>query len=59
LKIIGVREGDILEEIEKIEHNVIKETVGFIMQLVMFMQENQECLEAFKTFQKKTSSSLF
>lgn len=49
LQIIGVTEG-ILEETEKIEHNVSETTLERLRVLVTFMKENRLCLEAFMNY---------
>jgi Mn-dependent DtxR family transcriptional regulator len=53
LKIIGANKS-ILEETEKIEHNLSAETVQQIMLLVRFMEKNREWLEAFAAFQQNS-----
>lgn len=54
LQIIGVTEG-LLEETEKIEHNLSRKTVEQIMTLVRFMRDNQEWKEMFELYKQKTS----
>ncbi len=49
LLLIGVREG-ILEETEKIEHNIREETVTRIKTLVEFIRLDQKRLESFNTY---------
>lgn len=51
LKFIGANES-ILEETEKIEHNLSLETVKQIMLLVQFMEENQQWKDAFIAYKK-------
>ncbi len=46
LAIIGVKE-QLLEETEKIEHYISPETIGKIMLLVEFMEDNPEWMQAF------------
>ena len=55
LRIIGVEDG-ILQETEKIEHNVSTGTMERIMYLVRFFQENPDCLEAFHIFKQQSLS---
>lgn len=50
LRIIGVQEG-VLQETEKIEHNVSPATMERIILLVHFLQDHPECLEAFGRYQ--------
>jgi Mn-dependent DtxR family transcriptional regulator len=52
LMLIGVKEG-ILEETEKIEHNIREETVDRIKTLVEFMRKNQKRMLEFKEFLEK------
>ncbi|RJX18763.1 MAG: transcriptional regulator MntR [Ammonifex sp.] len=52
LSIIGVTEG-ILEETEKIEHNISEGTLERIRVLVAFMQEHRQWIDAFNDYQKK------
>ncbi len=56
LKIIGVTEG-LLEETEKIEHNISEETMLRIRILVNFMLEKQERINAFNRYLKENFSS--
>ena len=49
LAIIGVKE-QLLEETEKIEHYISQETIGKIMLLVEFMENNPEWMQAFNDF---------
>ena len=49
LSIIGVKE-QLLEETEKIEHYISPETIGKIMLLVEFMENNFEWKQAFYDF---------
>lgn len=51
LKFIGANKG-ILEETEKIEHNLSQETVKQIMLLVQFMEGNQQWMDAFTAYKK-------
>jgi Mn-dependent DtxR family transcriptional regulator len=53
LRFIGADQ-NVLEETEKIEHNLSAETVQQIMLLVRFMDENQRWMDAFKDY--KTES---
>lgn len=52
LGIIGVKE-QLLEETEKIEHYISPETIGRIMLLVEFMEDNPEWLQTFNDFIKR------
>ena len=52
LRIIGVEEG-ILQETEKIEHNVSPGTMEKIIVLVHFFKEHPDCQRAFHVFQKQ------
>ncbi|MDN5346590.1 MAG: hypothetical protein PWP65_154 [Clostridia bacterium] len=54
LKIIGTT-ANILEDTEKIEHNLSRETLTCIMQLVGFFRENPQWLEAYKEYCRKLS----
>ena len=49
LAIIGVKE-QLLEETEKIEHYISPETIGKIMLLVEFMENNPEWMQSFNGF---------
>ncbi|HBK52892.1 transcriptional regulator MntR [Syntrophomonas wolfei] len=51
LSIIGVKE-QLLEETEKIEHYISPETIGKIILLVEFMEDNPEWKQAFYDFKK-------
>lgn len=51
LRLIGVTEG-ILEETEKIEHNVSEATLERIRILVAFMKENRGLFDAFERYKK-------
>jgi DtxR family Mn-dependent transcriptional regulator len=51
LGIIGVKD-QLLEETEKIEHYISPETIGRIMLLVEFMEDNPEWLQTFNDFIK-------
>jgi Mn-dependent DtxR family transcriptional regulator len=53
LQIIGVEQG-VLQETEKIEHNVSPGTMQQIILLVHFFQKNPACREAFHTYQKES-----
>lgn len=46
LRLIGVK-NSILEETEKIEHSINKETLEQIRKLVKFMEKNKACREGF------------
>jgi Mn-dependent DtxR family transcriptional regulator len=52
LSIIGVAEG-ILEETEKIEHNISEGTLERVMILVAFMRNHRHCADAFNEYRKK------
>jgi Mn-dependent DtxR family transcriptional regulator len=52
LKIIGVS-GGILEETEKIEHNLSHQAVAQISILVQFLKENKTVLDDLRSYQKK------
>lgn len=52
LMLLGVKEG-ILEETEKIEHNIREETVTRIKSLVEFIRVDQKRLENFRTYMEK------
>lgn len=52
LRIIGVEDG-VLQETEKIEHNVSPGTMERIIMLVHFFKENPECIKAYHAFQKQ------
>jgi DtxR family Mn-dependent transcriptional regulator len=51
LRFIGANRS-VLEETEKIEHNLSTETVKQIMLLVQFMEENQQLMEAFTAYKQ-------
>jgi Mn-dependent DtxR family transcriptional regulator len=51
LRFIGA-DRSVLEETEKIEHNLGTETVKQIMLLVQFMEENQQLMEAFTAYKQ-------
>ena len=51
LRFIGANRS-VLEETEKIEHNLSSETVKQIMLLVQFMEENQQLMEAFTAYKQ-------
>jgi len=51
LRFIGATRS-VLEETEKIEHNLSTETVKQIMLLVQFMEENQQWMEAFTAYKQ-------
>jgi Mn-dependent DtxR family transcriptional regulator len=51
-RIIGVTEG-VLEETEKIEHNLSHQAVGQISILVQFLKENTPVLDDLHNYQKK------
>ncbi len=55
LRMLGVVEG-ILEETEKIEHNLSKETVNKINCLLNFFEGNSDIQEKFRNFQQEYSS---
>ena len=52
LAIIGVKE-QLLEETEKIEHYISPETIGKIMLLIKFMENDSEWLQAFNDFKNR------
>lgn len=52
LCIIGAQEG-VLEETEKIEHNVSPRTMECIMRLVMFFKRHPDYIEQFHNFQQQ------
>jgi Mn-dependent DtxR family transcriptional regulator len=51
LRFIGA-DRSVLEETEKIEHNLSTETVKQIMLMVQFMEQNQQLMEAFTAYKK-------
>ena len=55
LRFIGANRS-VLEETEKIEHNLSMETVKQIMLLVQFMEENQQWMEAFTAYKQSLVS---
>lgn len=55
LRMLGVVEG-ILEETEKIEHNLSKETVSKIHCLLHFFEDNSDIQEKFRNFQQEYAS---
>jgi Mn-dependent DtxR family transcriptional regulator len=51
LRFIGA-DRSVLEETEKIEHNLSTETVKQIMLMVQFMEQNQQLMEAFTAYKQ-------
>lgn len=56
LRFIGAN-GSVLEETEKIEHNLSSATVRQIMLLVQFIEENQQLMEAFTAYKQSLLKS--
>lgn len=54
LKLIGVKEENILSEAEKIEHTLSSETLHCLNDLVGFLSNNTSILEDFYDFKKNT-----
>jgi Mn-dependent DtxR family transcriptional regulator len=52
LRFIGA-DRSVLEETEKIEHNLSTETVKQIMLMVQFMEDNQQLMEAFTAYKQR------
>ena len=52
LRILDVSESEVLEETEKIEHTISKQTTKCFQDFVQFIEENPEIVVKFKTFRK-------
>lgn len=52
LRILDVSESDVLEETEKIEHTISKQTTKCFQDFVQFSKDNPEIVIEFKTYRK-------
>jgi len=52
LRILDISESDILEETEKIEHTISKQTTKCFQDFVQFIKDNPEIVIEFKTYRK-------
>ena len=53
LRLLGIGEETIQNDVEGIEHHVSPATMTALTNLVLFFEHNDECLEEFKTFSKE------
>ncbi|RLQ95166.1 transcriptional regulator MntR [Falsibacillus albus] len=58
LKMIGVKEEHIYEDVEGIEHHLSWDSIDRIGDLVMFFEENPERIEALKLIQEKSEEDM-